>query len=115
MNFFSSKFKGIQGNQGHLGTLLIGYLLNSGVSEGCKGSVRTPGPVPETIVIGPWMVDSFCRVKFLMRDLTRVDLPTLGGPTTAMRTGGGSTGDLSTTGTWCFFSLMSSVLGYDSY
>ena len=46
-----------------------------------------------------------------MRHCTRVDLPTLGGPTTAISTGGGSTGDRSTTGMWCFFSLMSSVLG----
>ena len=93
---------------------IMDFLLNSRVLERSKGSVRTPGPLPETIVIGPWMVDSFCRVKFLMRDRTRVDLPTLGGPTMAMRTGGGSTGDLSTTGTWCFFSFMSSVLGYNN-
>lgn len=65
---------------------------------------------PETTVMGPWMLTTFCLVKFLTRHRRRVDFPTLGGPIIATNTGGGSAGTLSTTGIWCFFSLTSSVL-----
>ena len=53
---------------------------------------------PETMVTGPKIVLSFCLVKFRIRHRIRVDFPTFGGPTTAIRIGGGSTGVLSTTG-----------------
>ena len=45
----------------------------------------------------------FCRVKFFSRAWRSVLLPTLGGPTIATTTGGGSTGVRSTSGICCFF------------
>ena len=54
--------------------------------------------LPAMTVTGPCIVDSFCRVQFLIRHLNNVDLPTFGPPTTATTTGGGSNGVLSTTG-----------------
>ena len=47
---------------------------------------------PETIVTGPFISVNVCRVKFLTRHFSNVDLPTLGGPTIAITIGGGSTG-----------------------
>lgn len=62
-----------------------------------------------TIVIGPLMFVTLVRVKLLIRLLMSVDLPTFGGPTTAIRTGGGSSGVLSTSGMCCRLAVMSSV------
>ena len=47
---------------------------------------------------GPSIDDRRCLVKFFTKQLMRVVFPTLGGPTTAMSTGGGSSGVRSTTG-----------------
>lgn len=55
-----------------------------------------------TIEIGPLISVTFVRVKFLMRLLIKVDLPTFGGPTIPMTIGGGSSGVMSINGTWCF-------------
>lgn len=65
---------------------------------------------PETMVTGPFPSVRLCRVKFFTRSLISVDFPTLGGPTTATHTGGGSTGVRSTTGTRCRLAAMSSFL-----
>jgi hypothetical protein len=51
-----------------------------------------------TIEIGPLMLVTFVLVKFLIRLFISVDFPTFGGPTTAMTTGGGSSGVASTNG-----------------
>ena len=53
---------------------------------------------PDTTVTGPCIVDNLCLVKFLIKQRIRVLLPTLGGPTTAITIGGGSSGVRSTTG-----------------
>lgn len=66
--------------------------------------------LPETIVTGPHISPSFCRVKFLIRQRIRVLFPTLGGPTTTISTGGGSEGLRSTPGMWCFLVLRSWAL-----
>ena len=64
---------------------------------------------PDTRVTGPRTSVSAWRVKFLTRARSRVDLPTLGGPTMATTAGGGSVGALSTCGTCLRFSEMSSL------
>ena len=66
--------------------------------------------LPETTVTGPVIFDSRCFVKFFTMPLINVVFPTLGGPTIATTSGGGSTGVRSTTGIWCFLSFASSVL-----
>lgn len=75
-----------------------------------RDCVSGVGRSPETIVTGPHMSVSFCRVKFLIRQRIRVLFPTLGGPTTTITIGGGSRGVRSTTGTWCFLVFMSWAL-----
>lgn len=77
---------------------------------GCKVWCFRSFCSPETIVTGPHMSVSFCRVKFLIRQRIRVLFPTLGGPTTTITIGGGSRGVRSTTGTWCFLVFMSWAL-----
>lgn len=51
-----------------------------------------------TMEIGPLILVTLVRVKFLIRLLMSVDFPTFGGPTTAMIIGGGSSGVASTSG-----------------
>ena len=57
--------------------------------------------LPLTTVTGPRISDSVCLVYRRTRLLTKVLLPTPGGPTMATMTGGGrSSGVRSTRGTW---------------
>lgn len=65
-----------------------------------------PNP-PETMVTGPRISASFCRVKFFIRQRIKVLFPTFGGPTTTITIGGGSRGVRSTRGMWCFLVFMS--------
>lgn len=62
---------------------------------------------PDTMVMGPHISASFCRVKFLIRQRIKVLFPTFGGPTTTITIGGGSRGVRSTRGMWCFLVFMS--------
>lgn len=71
-----------------------------------SGNDREPNS-PETMVTGPRMSASFCRVKFFIRQRINVLFPTFGGPTTTMTMGGGSRGLRSTRGMWCFLVFMS--------
>lgn len=45
--------------------------------------------LPDTIVTGPLISVSFCRVKFRMRHCIKVLFPTFGGPITTTTIGGG--------------------------
>ena len=62
---------------------------------------------PETTVIGPLGSEILCLVKCCTKDFISVVLPTPGGPTTATKIGGGSSGVRSTSGTWCFLTSKS--------
>uniref|UniRef100_A0A2M4DBT8 Uncharacterized protein n=1 Tax=Anopheles darlingi TaxID=43151 RepID=A0A2M4DBT8_ANODA len=62
-----------------------------------------------TTVMGPQTLCTLVLVKFLIKFIISVVLPTFGGPTTATSTGGGSSGVLSTSGMCCFFVMISSL------
>lgn len=85
----------------------INYVYNGYILKEYK---RTITNAPDTIVTGPEMSESFCLVKFLIRQRMSVLLPTFGGPITTTTTGGGSKGVRSTNGIWCFLVFMSWVL-----
>ena len=71
--------------------------------------------LPDTTVTGPWILESFCLLKFFTTHFKSVVFPTLGGPTIPTITGGGSTGVLSTTGMCCFLVLISWVLWLNKF
>ena len=65
--------------------------------------------LPVTTVTGPTTGPRFCFVQCLTSDWINVDLPTPGGPTTAMTKGGAvaASTERSTSETWYFFSCFS--------
>lgn len=62
-----------------------------------------------TTVIGPLIFVTFVLVKLFIKLLIKVVLPTFGGPTTAIKIGGGSSGVLSTNGICWRFAVISSL------